>query len=100
VFGRPDFTFRRVKLALFVDGCFWHGCSEHGRSPVANASYWMPKLLRNQERDREVSRELRKRGWTVLRIWEHELADLERTRRRVVNSLRRAAAKTSRLQGR
>lgn len=71
--GRPDFVFRRERLAVFVDGCFWHGCPTHGRKPDSNQGYWLPKLLRNKARDREVSRELRRRGWTVLRVWEHDL---------------------------
>jgi DNA mismatch endonuclease, patch repair protein len=71
--GRPDFVFRRARLAVFVDGCFWHGCPKHGRQPTSNRGYWIPKLRRNQERDLAVKRALSKRGWTVIRLWEHEL---------------------------
>ena len=71
---RPDFVFHRQRLAVFVDGCFWHGCPQHGTRPKGNAAFWRAKLARNQARDRLVTRTLRKAGWRVLRIWEHELA--------------------------
>ena len=73
VFGKPDFVFKQVRLALFVDGCFWHGCPKHGTQPKGNAAFWRRKISRNQSRDMEVNRTLRKAGWRVLRIWEHEL---------------------------
>ena len=69
-----DFTFRRERVALFVDGCFWHGCPKHGTMPAGNRAFWKAKLARNTERDRTVTRALRQAGWTVLRIWEHDLA--------------------------
>jgi DNA mismatch endonuclease, patch repair protein len=72
--GRPDFVFRAARLAVFVDGCFWHGCPKHGTRPKANATFWRKKLARNRDRDREVTRDLRRRGWKVMRIWEHALA--------------------------
>ena len=68
--GRPDFAFPARRLAVFVDGCFWHGCPRHGTSPKGNARFWREKIARNRERDREVNRELRRRGWRVLRIWD------------------------------
>src|SRR5687768_2454787 len=72
--GRPDFAFMQEKLAVFLDGCFWHGCPNCSRrAPRTNASFWAGKLNENLERDRRVSRELRGRGWRVLRIWEHAL---------------------------
>lgn len=74
LFGKPDFTFSQQKLAVFVDGCFWHGCPLHGTQPKQNAEFWREKILRNQARDRLVARTLRARGWRVLRIWEHELS--------------------------
>jgi len=74
VFGKPDFVFRQERLALFVDGCFWHGCLKHSKPPRSNQTYWRAKMIRNKARDRSVSRALRKKGWRVLRIWEHELA--------------------------
>jgi DNA mismatch endonuclease (patch repair protein) len=68
---RPDVVFIRACVAVFVDGCFWHGCPEHQVVPKANPDYWIPKLRRNVERDREVDAALRDAGWTVLRYWEH-----------------------------
>lgn len=73
VFGKPDFVFPKRKLAVFVDGCFWHGCPEHGTVPATRREFWETKIARNRARDREVNRELKKRGWRVLRLWEHEL---------------------------
>src|SRR5262245_16035140 len=72
--GKPDFTFYQQRLTVFVDGCFWHGCEKHCRMPTSNQSYWQPKIARNKTRDKAITTTLRKRGWRVLRIWEHELA--------------------------
>ncbi|HEX9774104.1 MAG TPA: very short patch repair endonuclease [Actinomycetota bacterium] len=73
---RPDIVFPRAKTAVFVDGCFWHRCPDHGTMPRANPDYWRRKLQRNVWRDRSVDRELRASGWFVVRVWEHEpLAD-------------------------
>lgn len=69
---RPDIVFTARKVAIFVDGCFWHVCPEHGRQPASNEWYWTPKLARNMERDRLVSAALEHEGWRVVRIWEHE----------------------------
>lgn len=69
---RADVVFPRAKVAVYVDGCFWHGCPDHGTMPKANAEFWGPKLARNQERDREIDEMLAAAGWTVVRIWEHE----------------------------
>ncbi|MDQ3821642.1 MAG: very short patch repair endonuclease [Actinomycetota bacterium] len=69
---RPDVVFSRHKLAIFVDGCFWHRCPEHGTNPRFNSSYWRSKLDRNVERDRFVDEALRAEGWRVFRVWEHE----------------------------
>ena len=67
----PDVLFTKQKLAVFVDGCFWHACPVHGTQPRRNVGYWQPKLQRNVERDRRNTLVLEKAGWTVLRIWEH-----------------------------
>lgn len=69
---RPDIVFTRAKLAVFVDGCFWHGCPEHGTSPRRNSQYWTAKIARNQDRDRKYDALLAASGWTVVRVWEHE----------------------------
>jgi DNA mismatch endonuclease, patch repair protein len=73
--GRPDFTFRRERVVIFVDGCFWHGCRKHGRKPTTNQTYWLPKLERNIARDRLQTKVLRKSGWQVIRFWSHDLRD-------------------------
>jgi len=67
-----DIVFTRRRIAVFIDGCFWHGCPLHGTSPRANAAYWGPKLARNMERDLETTAVLEAQGWLVLRFWEHE----------------------------
>ncbi len=69
---RPDVVFTRARVALFVDGCFWHSCPIHGNQPQRNTSYWAPKLVRNVERDRRVSEALERDGWAVVRVWKHE----------------------------
>lgn len=71
--GRPDFTFPAEKVAIFVDGCFWHGCKRCYRRPKSNIEFWAGKLRENMNRDRRVDRRLRREGWKVLRIWEHSL---------------------------
>jgi DNA mismatch endonuclease, patch repair protein len=69
---RPDIVFTRQEVAIFVDGCFWHGCSLHTKTPAQNRYYWAPKIARNRERDVEQVRRLEAAGWTVLRVWEHD----------------------------
>jgi DNA mismatch endonuclease (patch repair protein) len=69
---RADVVFPAAKLAVFVDGCFWHQCPEHATMPKRNTEFWAPKLRRNVERDRQVNRALTRAGWTVIRCWEHE----------------------------
>jgi DNA mismatch endonuclease (patch repair protein) len=73
VFGKPDFIFPKLRVAIFVDGCFWHSCPQHATKPKNNAAFWREKLAANKSRDLLVSRTLQKAGWRVLRIWEHEL---------------------------
>jgi DNA mismatch endonuclease (patch repair protein) len=68
---RVDIAFPRQRIAVFVDGCFWHQCPEHGQQPRRNAQYWGPKLIRNVERDLVVNDGLKRLGWRVLRVWEH-----------------------------
>jgi DNA mismatch endonuclease (patch repair protein) len=70
---RPDFVFASRRLAIFVDGCFWHGCPRHGTRPRGNAAFWRAKFRRNRARDRRDTRRLRRVGWRVLRLWAHEL---------------------------
>lgn len=82
--GKPDFAFPKHRLAVFVDGCFWHGCPKHAVQPKGNKEFWSTKLEANKARDSHVNRELRTKGWRVLRIWEHDL-----TKSRQVSALRR-----------
>ncbi|MFI6489453.1 very short patch repair endonuclease [Streptomyces sp. NPDC050564] len=70
-----DIVFGKAKIAIFMDGCFWHGCPKHATQPKANAEWWRAKLDKNMARDRETTDHLRAAGWTVLRFWEHESAE-------------------------
>ena len=72
--GRPDFTFRHERVLIFVDGCFWHGCPKCYRRPSSNRKYWDAKVEGNITRDQRVRAKLRRHGWSVIRIWEHELS--------------------------
>jgi DNA mismatch endonuclease (patch repair protein) len=88
--GRPDIAFPKERLAVFVDGCFWHGCPVHYQPPASNASFWRAKLDENRERDRRRRARLAARGWAVLRFWEHEVySDLARCSTRVDSELQR-----------
>lgn len=80
VFGNPDFVFPKCRLAVFVDGCFWHGCPLHASQPATNRAFWKAKLTRNKSRDLLVARTLRRRGWRVFRVWQHELRRLNEQR--------------------
>ena len=73
IVGKPDFAFPKHKLAVFVDGCFWHSCPKHETQPKGNRAFWLAKLEANKARDRKVNQLLRAKGWRVLRIWEHDL---------------------------
>jgi DNA mismatch endonuclease, patch repair protein len=83
LFGNPDFVFAAGRFAIFVDGCFWHGCPHHGALPQTNTEFWRQKFTRNKKRDLLVNRQLRKIGWTPIRIWQHELREPERVVRRL-----------------
>ena len=69
---RADIVFRFAKVAVFVDGCFWHGCPIHGTQAKANAEFWRLKIERNQQRDSDTNKRLEDSGWTIIRVWEHE----------------------------
>lgn len=71
--GRPDIVFKWARLAIFVDGCFWHGCPTHYQRPKNNSRKWRKKLLQNRARDKQVNAMLRTAGWRVIRIWEHSI---------------------------
>lgn len=95
---RPDFVFPKLRLALFVDGCFWHACPRHCRPPRGNGAFWRRKFAANQARDRLVNRSLRRARWRVVRIWEHALGARNETRllRRIQNALAKPAGREGR----
>jgi len=89
--GRPDFAWRKEKVAVFVDGCFWHGCPVCARRrPATNSEFWEHKISGNVRRDRRVARELRSQGWSVVRVWEHALRSPEQVARRIRKVLKSA----------
>jgi DNA mismatch endonuclease (patch repair protein) len=89
LFGNPDFVFPATRIAIFVDGCFWHGCPVHGGVPKTNRAFWGRKLTRNKERDRLVNKTLKGMGWSPLRVWQHELRQPEDLVRRLERRLDR-----------
>lgn len=72
-FGKPDFVLSELKTVIFIDSCFWHGCSKHCRLPSSRKKYWIEKIERNKRRDKEVKRYYKTKGWKIFRIWEHSL---------------------------
>ena len=92
-----DLVLRKSRVAVFVDGCYWHGCPEHRTQPATNAEYWADKITRNIERDAETTDYLQQAGWTVLRFWEHE--DPESVADRVQESVRAALQNDSLSRG-
>jgi DNA mismatch endonuclease (patch repair protein) len=92
--GSPDLVVRSLRAAVFVDGCYWHGCPRHFRLPSSNVEFWREKIRRNKARDARTRRELRRLGWSVWTYWEHELKDLVRFRRNLRRRVTRALAST------
>lgn len=89
VLGNPDFLFLRQRVAIFIDGCFWHGCPSCGHIPKTNKTYWAAKIGRNQKRDKMYSKELRRQGFKVVRIWECTLrAKPKRCLQRILAAVR------------
>jgi len=87
--GTPDIVFPRARLAVFIDGCFWHKCRKHSHMPKSNVGYWKKKFQGNKERDSRVNRKLKRQGWRVLRVWEHEVAsELEFLSRSIKRALK------------
>jgi len=86
--GRPDIVFPTERVAVFVDGCFWHGCPEHYQKPATNARFWQEKIRKNTLRDKDVNALLKSEGWKVLRFWEHAVKNNpEASARRVISAL-------------
>lgn len=71
--GKPDFADKKRKIAVFIDGCFWHKCPKCYKEPATRKGFWLPKIKRNAERDKEVNKEFMEKNWKILRIWEHEI---------------------------
>lgn len=90
--GKPDFAFPQARVAIFLDGCFWHGCPRCSSIPASNRLYWESKIFRNVRRDRMQNRILRAKGWCVLRVWEHDLGALRMPG--VVSRIRKALARS------
>lgn len=82
--GKPDFVFHQKRIAVFVDGCFWHGCRMCFRQPNDHRNYWKAKVLGNQKRDRINGRRLSRSGWKVVRVWEHELTNQRQRTRAII----------------
>ena len=74
-YGKPDFVFPDARIAVFIDGCFWHGCQKHGTIPETNVEFWETKINGNIKRDKKVSGKLRANGWHVIRVWQHDLTE-------------------------
>ncbi|MBR0836504.1 DNA mismatch endonuclease Vsr [Bradyrhizobium manausense] len=87
LFGKPDFVFYDARLAVFVDGCFWHGCKIHRSIPKSNRAFWSNKIVGNVRRDAAVRRTLNAGGWSVLRIWQHDLRNPDKVGKRVSRTL-------------
>lgn len=91
IFGKPDFVFLEAQLALFIDGCFWHGCPLHATFPKTNYVFWKIKLEKNKKRDQLVNRTLKDNNWRILRIWQHELKQPKNIVSRIHNILRKSS---------
>lgn len=95
--GKPDLVFVSHRLAVFVDGCFWHGCPEHATQPKANGGFWREKLAENVQRDRRVNAALEVASWRVLRFWEHEVErDVDQAVQRIIQALKSPCGRTLR----
>jgi DNA mismatch endonuclease Vsr len=92
--GNPDIVFGRLKVAVFVDGCFWHGCPRCYRAPSTNQTYWRMKVQRNQDRDKAVTAQCSNQGWTVVRIWEHDIArNPDLAAKKVISTIKKVSSK-------
>lgn len=86
--GKPDIVFTRKKIAIFIDGCFWHKCPICFQEPETRKEFWMKKIQSNIDRDKKVNRQLKKEGWKIIRIWEHEIRkEPEKTVRKIIRRL-------------
>jgi DNA mismatch endonuclease (patch repair protein) len=84
LFGKPDIAIKKYKAVIFIDSCFWHGCDIHGHIPKSNELYWLKKIIRNKQRDAEVTKYYFSQGWSIIRVWEHDIKnDFEDTISRI-----------------
>ena len=89
IFGKPDIVFPRKKIAIFIDGCFWHKCPSCFVKPTSRIEFWSQKIKNNLKRDKEVNKLLKKTGWKILRIWEHELRENpDKVCQKIINELK------------
>jgi DNA mismatch endonuclease (patch repair protein) len=96
VTGRPDLAFPGRRLAIFVDGCFWHGCPLHATKPKSNRGFWKTKFQKNRARDRKVLSVLQAEGWTVHRFWEHEVReDVARVVKRIKRMMKKSFGRSA-----
>lgn len=94
LFGKPDIAIQKYKIVIFIDSCFWHACPIHGNRPKSNQEYWDAKLARNKKRDSDVNQYYVERGWSVKRIWEHEIKeDLEKAIEDIIRFINNAKSK-------
>jgi DNA mismatch endonuclease (patch repair protein) len=93
-FGKPDILLKGKRLVLFIDSCFWHGCGEHLRMPTSNQRYWQKKIDRNRARDEAVRKHYIGQGWTIIRVWEHDVRD-EELMDRLIRQLKEINSTTS-----
>ena len=85
---RPDLVLVSRKTCIFIDGCFWHGCPKCYKEPKSNKKYWIPKIKRNKERDRQQNKFLKKEGWKVIRVWEHQICkNFEKTKNIIIKKI-------------
>jgi len=77
ILGKPDFANKKEKIAIFIDGCFWHKCQKCFKSPKTNGKFWKEKIEKNVERDKKVTKKLKKDGWKVIRVWEHNIKKIK-----------------------
>lgn len=89
-YGNPDFGISKRKIAIFIDGCFWHKCPKCYIEPQSNKKYWLPKIQKNAERDKKINEHLKKEGWITIRIWEHEI---KKNPSRFINKIRKRVMK-------
>ncbi|OGP84905.1 MAG: hypothetical protein A2Z08_04600 [Deltaproteobacteria bacterium RBG_16_54_11] len=93
LYGKPDFVFPRSKIAVFIDGCFWHKCPKHCRLPASNKAYWNSKIEKNRIRDKKITKILKEKGWMIIRIWEHEIKTNELNRK--LNLIKKTAQQSA-----